>query len=34
MFTPGAEGKHRYLILNENQKVRTLEALIFLASQP
>ena len=31
VFTPAAGGKHRYLILNENQKVRTLEALVLLA---
>jgi inosine-uridine nucleoside N-ribohydrolase len=30
--TPG--GKHRYLILTETQKARTLEALILLATQP
>jgi len=33
-FTPSAEGKHRYLILSEEQKARTLEAMILLASQP
>jgi inosine-uridine nucleoside N-ribohydrolase len=27
-------GKHRYLILNEAQKARTLEAMVMLASQP
>lgn len=34
IFTPSADGKHRYLILDEGQKARTLEALILLASQP
>jgi hypothetical protein len=34
IFTPSAEGKHRYLILDEAHKSRTLEALILLASQP
>jgi hypothetical protein len=34
LFTASADGKHRYLILNEAQKARTLEALILLASQP
>jgi purine nucleosidase len=34
LFTPSAEGKHRYLILDEASKARTLEALILLASQP
>jgi inosine-uridine nucleoside N-ribohydrolase len=34
IFTPGAAGKHRYLILNDSQKVRTLEALVLLATQP
>jgi inosine-uridine nucleoside N-ribohydrolase len=34
LFTASAAGKHRYLILNEPAKARTLEALILLASQP
>jgi len=34
LFTASADGKHRYLILNEAAKARTLEALILLASQP
>jgi purine nucleosidase len=34
LFTPSAEGKHRYMILDEAGKARTLEALILLASQP
>ena len=34
VFTPAPDGKHRYLILGEAQKARTLEALILLASQP
>jgi len=33
IFTPDPAGKHRYLILNEGQKARTLETLIRLASQ-
>jgi len=33
-FTPAAEGKHRYLILEDAQKARTREALIELATQP
>jgi inosine-uridine nucleoside N-ribohydrolase len=33
-FAPAAEGRHRYLILTEAQKVRTLEALILLATEP
>jgi inosine-uridine nucleoside N-ribohydrolase len=32
-FTAGA-GRHRYLVVNEIQKAKTLEALIALASQP
>ncbi|MEZ5351695.1 MAG: nucleoside hydrolase [Bryobacteraceae bacterium] len=31
---PSASGRHRYLIVNEQQKARTLEALVQLASQP
>jgi inosine-uridine nucleoside N-ribohydrolase len=34
LFTASAEGKHRYLILDEAMKARTMEALILLASQP
>ena len=34
VFTPSAEGKRRYLILGDQQKARTLETLILLASQP
>jgi inosine-uridine nucleoside N-ribohydrolase len=34
LFTASAEGKHRYLILDQAGKARTLEALILLASQP
>jgi len=34
LFTPLAGGKHRYLILDEAAKARTLEALTLLASQP
>jgi inosine-uridine nucleoside N-ribohydrolase len=34
LFTPSDEGKHRYLILDDASKARTLEALILLASQP
>jgi inosine-uridine nucleoside N-ribohydrolase len=34
LFTASAGGKHRYLILDEAAKARTLEALILLASQP
>jgi inosine-uridine nucleoside N-ribohydrolase len=34
LFTASAAGKHRYLILDEAAKARTLEALILLASQP
>ncbi len=33
-FTPSADGKHRYLTLDATQRVRTLEALVQLASQP
>ena len=33
-FEPKAEGNHRYLILSELQKARTLEALVQLSSQP
>lgn len=34
LFTASAEGKHRYLILDQAGRARTLEALILLASQP
>jgi hypothetical protein len=34
VFTPVADGRHRYLIVNEIQRARTLEAMIELASQP
>ncbi|MCA9066734.1 MAG: nucleoside hydrolase, partial [Planctomycetaceae bacterium] len=33
-FQQSAAGKHRYLILNEVQKVRVTEALVQLSSQP
>ena len=33
-FQPDTAGRHRYLILTEAQRARTLEALILLASQP
>lgn len=34
VFTPAADGKRRYLILSEQQRARTLEALVMLASEP
>jgi len=34
LFTASEGGKHRYLILDDGAKARTLEALILLASQP
>jgi hypothetical protein len=34
IFNPAADGKHRYLVLEDGQKARTLETLILLASQP
>jgi inosine-uridine nucleoside N-ribohydrolase len=34
IFNPAPDGKDRYLILSDDQKARTLEALILLASQP
>lgn len=34
MFTPDPRGTRRYLILTDQQKARTLETLILLASQP
>jgi hypothetical protein len=33
-FDVSAGGNHRYLVLTDEQRVRTLEAMIFLASQP
>jgi inosine-uridine nucleoside N-ribohydrolase len=33
-FTPDKNGKHRFLILTEDQRVRVREALVQLASQP
>jgi hypothetical protein len=33
-FTPGPDGRHRYLILRPEQKGRVLEALVQLTSQP
>lgn len=33
-FEESADGAHRYLILSESQKARTLEAMVVLASQP
>ena len=33
-FEPGPVGKHRYLILRPEQRLRTLEALVQLSSQP
>jgi inosine-uridine nucleoside N-ribohydrolase len=33
-FVPDANGQHRYLIINGEQKSRALEAMIMLASQP
>jgi inosine-uridine nucleoside N-ribohydrolase len=33
-FDPSPDGQHRYLILNEDQRLRTLEAMIVLASEP
>jgi hypothetical protein len=33
-FEPSATGKHRYLVLTDEQRARTLEAMIMLASQP
>jgi len=34
MFTPDPKGTRRYLILSDQQKARTLETLVLLASQP
>jgi hypothetical protein len=33
-FTPGEKGKHRFLVLTEEQRVRVTEALVQLASEP
>ena len=33
-FEPSSTGNHRYLILRDEQRARTLEAMIMLASQP
>ncbi len=33
-FQASPEGKHRYLILTDAQKARTLEALVLLATEP
>ncbi len=33
-FEPSAAGNHRYLVLTDEQRARTLEAMILLASQP
>ena len=33
-FEPSAGGSHRYLLLTDEQRARTLEAMIILASQP
>jgi hypothetical protein len=33
-FQADAAGRHRYLVLSEGQKARTLEAMMQLASQP
>jgi inosine-uridine nucleoside N-ribohydrolase len=33
-FRPGTEGRHRYLIFNPEQKLRVLEVIVQLASQP
>lgn len=32
-FVPSAEGKHRYLVMNDVQRARTLEAMILLSSE-
>jgi inosine-uridine nucleoside N-ribohydrolase len=34
VFTAALDGKHRFLVLDDGQKARTLETLILLASQP
>jgi len=33
-FEPSANGHHRYLIIKDEQRARTLEAMIILASEP
>jgi inosine-uridine nucleoside N-ribohydrolase len=33
-LAPSAEGKHRYLVMNEIQRARALEAMILLSGQP
>ncbi len=33
-FDPSAGGNHRYLVLTQEQRIKTLEAMIVLASQP
>ena len=33
-FEPSASGNHRYLIIKDDQKARTLETMILLASEP
>jgi inosine-uridine nucleoside N-ribohydrolase len=34
VFAPAEDGKHRYLILSPEQKARTLEVLVLLATEP
>jgi inosine-uridine nucleoside N-ribohydrolase len=33
-LVPGAGGKHRYMVMNDTQRARALEAMILLSSQP
>lgn len=33
-LVPSAEGKHRYLVMNDLQRARALEAMVLLSSQP
>jgi len=33
-FQPDASGRHRYLVLSEGQRARTLETMVMLASEP
>jgi hypothetical protein len=33
-FEPSAAGKHRFLIIKDDQRARTLETMILLASEP
>ena len=33
-FTPDAQGRHRYLVLDPSQKPRVLEAMVQLSSEP